>query len=154
MNFFRILNIHNIILKFILRADLWSILRTAIVAQSTGSTAILRVTMTWTIHYSACCSLPAALNNHSITTCKQLVTAFHQWHNNDVFTFPKRIMTECQPSGCINKSGEGVSKGKKIFKITNTTKFPTKRELAIMASLDHLHWNGSQCGSIEFNSVT
>ena len=130
---------------------MWSILRTAIVAQSTGSTAILHVTMTWTIHYSACCSLPAALNNHSITTCKQLVTAFHQWHNNDVFTFPKRIMTECQPSGCINKSGEGVSKGKKIFKIINTTKFPTKRELAIMASLDHLHWNGSQCGSIEFN---
>ena len=91
-----------------------------------------------------------AADNHSITTCKQLVTAFHQWHNNDVFTFPKRIMTECQPSGCINKSGEGVSKGKKIFKITNATKFPTKRELAIhyMASL---HWNGSQCGSIEFN---
>ena len=57
-------------------------------------------------------------------------------------------MTECQPSGCINKSGEGVSKGKKIFKITNATKFPTKRELAIMASL---HWTGSQCGSIEFN---
>ena len=83
--------------------------------------------------------LPAALNNHSITTCKQLVTAFHQWHNNDVFTFPKRIMTECQPSGCINKSGEGVSKGKKIFKITNATKFPTKRELAII----WLHYIGT-----------
>ena len=40
-------------------------------------------------------------------------------------------MPECQPSGCINKSGESVSKGKKIFKITNATKFPTKRELAI-----------------------
>ena len=129
---------------------MWSILRTAIVAQSTGSTAILRVTMTWTIHYSACCSLPAALNNHSITTCKQLVTAFHQWHNNDVFTFPKRIMTECQLSGCINKSGEGVSKGKKIFKITNATKFPTKRELAII----WLHYIGTgQCGSIEFNTL-
>ena len=114
-----------------MKADLWSVLRTAIVAQFTGSNAILRVTMTWTIHYSACCSLPAAHNNHSITTCKQLVTAFHQWQNNDVFTFPKRIMPECQPSGCINKSREGVSKGKKIFKITNATKFPTKRELAI-----------------------
>ena len=41
-------------------------------------------------------------------------------------------MPECQPSECINKSGEGVSRGKKIFKITNATKFPTKRrELAI-----------------------
>ena len=40
-------------------------------------------------------------------------------------------MPECQPSGCINKSGEGVSRGKKILKITNATKFPTKRELAI-----------------------
>ena len=40
-------------------------------------------------------------------------------------------MPEYQPSGCINKSGEGVSKGKKIFKITNATKLPTKRELAI-----------------------
>ena len=39
-------------------------------------------------------------------------------------------MPECQPSGCINKS-EGVSRGKKILKITNATKFPTKRELAI-----------------------
>ena len=58
-------------------------------------------------------------------------------------------MPECQPSGCINKSGEGVSRGEKILKIKNSTKFPTKRELAIyMASL---HWNWSQCGSIEFN---
>ena len=40
-------------------------------------------------------------------------------------------MPECQPSGRISKSGESVSKGKNIFKITNTTKFPTKRELAI-----------------------
>ena len=51
-------------------------------------------------------------------------------------------MTECQPSGCINKSGEGVStvsKGKKIFKITNATKFPTKRELAII----WLHYIGT-----------
>ena len=40
-------------------------------------------------------------------------------------------MPECQPSGCINKSGEGVSRGKNILKITNATKFPTKRELAI-----------------------
>ena len=34
------------VLVFILKADLWSTLRTAIVAQFTGSTAILRVTMT------------------------------------------------------------------------------------------------------------
>ena len=44
-----------------------------------------------------------------------------------------------------------MSKGKKIFKITNATKFPTKRELAIT----WLHYigtvNWSQCGSIEFN---
>ena len=40
-------------------------------------------------------------------------------------------MPEYQPSGCINKSGEGVSRGKKILKITNATKFHTKRELAI-----------------------
>ena len=40
-------------------------------------------------------------------------------------------MPECQPSGCINKPGEGVSRGEKILKITNATKFPTKRELAI-----------------------
>ena len=40
-------------------------------------------------------------------------------------------MPECQPSGCINKKGEGVSRGKKILKITNATKFPTKLELAI-----------------------
>ena len=40
-------------------------------------------------------------------------------------------MPECQPGGCINKSGEGVSRGKMILKITNATKFPTKRELAI-----------------------
>ena len=85
---------------------------------------------------AASCSLP---NNHSITTCKQLVTAFHQWHNNNVFTFPKRIMPECQPSGCINKSGEGVSRGKKTLKITNATKFPTKRELAIT----WLHYMGT-----------
>ena len=41
-------------------------------------------------------------------------------------------MPECQPSGCINKSG-GVSRGGKDpqVKITNATKFPTKRELAI-----------------------
>ena len=43
--FFRILNEHNIF-KLILKADLWSILHTAIIAQFTGSTAILRVTMT------------------------------------------------------------------------------------------------------------
>ena len=48
-------------------------------------------------------------------------------------------MPECQPSGCINKSGEGVSKGKKILKITNATKFPTKRELAITC----LHYIGT-----------
>ena len=59
-------------------------------------------------------------------------------------------MPECQPSGCINKSGEGVSRGKKILKITNATKFPTKHELAI-TWLVSLHWNWSQCGSIEFN---
>ena len=40
-------------------------------------------------------------------------------------------MPECQPSVCINKSGEGVSRGEKILKITTATKFPTKRELAI-----------------------
>ena len=60
-------------------------------------------------------------------------------------------MPECQPSGCINKSGEGVSRGEKIFKITNATKFPTKRELAIRAYMASLHWNWSQCGYIEFN---
>ena len=48
-------------------------------------------------------------------------------------------MPECQPSGCINKSGEGVSRGKKILKITNATKFPTKHELAIT----WLHYTGT-----------
>ena len=47
-------------------------------------------------------------------------------------------MPECQPSGCINKSG-GVSRGKKILKITNATKFPTKHELAIT----WLHYTGT-----------
>ena len=31
----------------------------------------------------------------------------------------------------MNKAGEGASKGKKIFQITNATKFPEKRELPI-----------------------
>ena len=50
-------------------------------------------------------------------------------------------MPECQPSGCINKSGEGVSRGEKILKITksNATKFPTKHELAIA----WLHYTGT-----------
>ena len=47
-------------------------------------------------------------------------------------------MPECQPRGCINKS-EGVPKGKKIFEITNATKFPMKRELAIT----RLHYIGT-----------
>ena len=31
----------------------------------------------------------------------------------------------------MNKAGEGASNGKKIFQITNATKFPAKRELPI-----------------------
>ena len=50
-------------------------------------------------------------------------------------------MPECQPSGCINKSGEGVSRGKNILKITNATKFTTKRELAIRPTW--LHYIGT-----------
>ena len=50
-------------------------------------------------------------------------------------------MPECQPSACINKSGEGVSRGKKVLKITNATKFPTKRELAIRPTW--LHYIGT-----------
>ena len=59
-------------------------------------------------------------------------------------------MPECQPSGCINKSGEGVSRGGKILNITNATKFPTKRELAI-TWLHYIGTGHSECGSIEFN---
>ncbi len=40
-------------------------------------------------------------------------------------------MPECQVYRCINKAGEGASNGKKIFQITNATKFPAKLELSI-----------------------
>ena len=50
-------------------------------------------------------------------------------------------MPECQPSECINKSGEGVSRGKKILKITNVTKFPTKREAEL--AITWLHYIGT-----------
>ena len=74
--------------------------------------------------------LPAH-NNHLISTCKQLDTVCHQWNNSDVFTFPKRLMPECQVYACINKAGEGALNGKKNFQITNATKFPAKRDLLI-----------------------
>ena len=44
-------------------------------------------------------------------------------------------MPECQVSRCINKAGEGASKGKKIFQI----KIPCETRAALMAS--H-YWNG------------
>ena len=60
--------------------------------------------------------LPAH-NNHLISTCKQLDTACHQWNNSDVFTFPNRLMPECQVIASMdvlkNKAGEGASNGKK-----------------------------------------
>ena len=87
---------------------------------------------TYDVDYPLLRMLPAH-NNHLISTCKQLDTACHQWNNSDFFTFPKRLMPECQVHvyGCINKAGEGASNGKKIFQIKNATKFPAKRELPI-----------------------
>ena len=75
----------------------------------------------------------------------QLITTCHQWNNNDVFPFPKRIMPECQLLyGCINKAGEGASKGEKIFQITNAMKFHAKRELPVKWL--HTIGTGHKCG--------
>ena len=80
----------------------------------------------------------------------QLITTCHQWNNNDVFPFPKRIMPECQLLyGCINKAGEGASKGEKIFQITNAMKFHAKRELPVKWL--HTIGTGHKCGSTFFN---
>ena len=58
-------------------------------------------------------------------------------------------MPECQPSGCIHKSGEGVSRGGKDPQNNKCHEIPYETRAGhYMASL---HWNWSQCGSIEFN---
>ena len=146
MYFFRILNKHNIYIK--IHFENWLLVETAHCHCSPihWKYSDTPMSMTWTIHYSACC--------RRLTKCKQLVTACHQWNNNDVLTFPKRIMPECQACGYINKTGKGASKRKSIFQmpqntLRNASGKPLKEDTWIRASTSSPgQFRGQKCSVI------